>query len=136
MLRTLAMITLALAPLTGWAEAAEPALVTVRTEGSTTRLKAGETGQLKLQLLAAPGAHLNREAPVKVQLSSRQASFDRDRLTLADAQLEGDGARFEVRFTPAAQGPITLEASLSFFACTASTCARQSRRVSLAVEVQ
>lgn len=136
MRRLLAMTLLALSTPHARAEGPEVALVAVRTEGSTTRLKAGETGQLRLQLQPLPGAHVNREAPVKVQLSSRQASFDKERLTLADARLDGDGASFEARFTPTTQGPITLEASLSFYACTASTCARQSRSVSLAVEVR
>lgn len=137
MRRPLAILLLALAPLSaGAADDREPALVAVRTEGSTVRLKAGESGTLRLQLAPTAGAHVNREAPVKVQLSSRQASFEREKLTLADARLEGDGAAFEARFTPTAQGPITLEASLSFYACTASTCARQTRAVSVAVEVR
>jgi hypothetical protein len=130
-----ATLLLCLLPLGGRADDGA-ALVAVRTEGSTTLLRAGQTGQLRLQLQASPGAHVNREAPVKVVLSSRQASFDRDRLTLADARLDGTGARFEAAFTPTAQGPISLEASLSFYACTATTCAKQSRTVSLAVQVE
>jgi hypothetical protein len=128
---------LTLAPGSGRAEGDEvDSLVRVRTQGSTIRLRAGESGTLRLSLDPAPGAHVSREAPLKVQLSSAQASFERSRLTLADATLDGEGAHFEVGFTPTAQGPISLEASVSFFACTATTCARQSRTVSLAVEVR
>jgi hypothetical protein len=132
----LLVILSTLVPLSGLAADGDAALVAVRTDGSTTQLKAGERGHLHLALLAAPGAHVNREAPVKVQLSSRQATFDRPGLTLSDARLEGDGARFEVGFTPTAQGPISVEASLSFYACTATTCAKQSRTVSVAVDVR
>lgn len=134
MLRHLALALSLLGPTA--ALAAEPELVTVRTEGTTTTLQAGESGRLVLRLDPAPGAHVNRDAPVKVELSSRQASFERPRLGLADARLEDGGARFEARFTPSAQGPISLQAAVSFYACTATTCARQSRTVSVPVEVR
>lgn len=128
------LLLLALLPLT--AVAVEGELVAVRTDGSTTRLKAGESGRLAITLSPQEGAHLSHEAPVKIELVSAHAKLERERLTLADARADGNDARFEVGFTPIVQGPMRLDAKLSFFVCTPSTCERQTRVVTLHVEVQ
>lgn len=132
-----AILLLTLLPLVTLA--AEADLVKVRTDGSTTRLKAGESGRLSITLSPREGAHVSREAPLRIELASAHAQLEKERLTLADAAEghgEGGDARFEVAFTPIVQGPMTLEATLSFFVCTQSTCERQTRAVSLRVEVQ
>jgi len=126
--------------LAGFAEHGRAAdggdLVVVRTDGSTTSLKAGETGRLALTVSPRGGAHVSAEAPLRIDLSSNSAKLDKARLTLADARSDGNDARFEVGFTPVAHGPMRVDARLNFFVCTPSTCERQIRSVSVEVLVQ
>lgn len=129
-----------------WALAEQPAaegeLYEVSTAGSTTRLKAGETGKVVITIRALQGGHVSDEAPLKIELSSKQSTLTKQKLTLQDSlrpKAEGDTAvpdpRFEVEFTPTAQGSTTVEAKMTFFICSQKQCARQSRTLSVPVEV-
>ncbi len=106
----------------------------VTTEGTTTRLKAGETGKVIISIKVKNGAHVSDEAPLKIELSSKQSKLPKAKLTLADA-LDPKAPRFEVPFTPTAQGATTVEAQMTFFICTEKLCARQTKHLSLPVEV-
>lgn len=114
----------------------------VSTEGTTSKLKAGESGKLVISIKAKNGAHVSDEAPLKIELSSKESKLAKDKLTLADSlnqKKEGEtvypNPRFEVPFTPTAQGPTTLEAKMTFFICTEKLCARQTKKLSLPVDV-
>jgi hypothetical protein len=114
----------------------------VTTEGTTAKLKAGETGKVIISITAKNGAHVSDEAPLKIELSSKQSKLSKEKLTLADSinkKKEGEtnypNPRFEVPFTPTAQGPTTVEAKMTFFICTEKLCSRQTKNLSLPVEV-
>ena len=114
----------------------------VMTTGSTTRLKAGETGKIVISIKVKNGAHVSDEAPLKIELSSRESSISKQKLTLADSlnpKKEGEkdypDPKFEVPFTPATQGPTSVEAKMTFFICTEKLCSRQTRQLSFPVEV-
>jgi hypothetical protein len=114
----------------------------VSTHGSSTSLKAGETGKMVLSIKAKNGAHVSDEAPLRVELTSKQSKLGKDKLTLADAvnaKKPGDteyaDPRFEVPFTPTAQGPTSVEAKMTFFICTEKLCSRQTKQLSLNVDV-
>lgn len=114
----------------------------VSTEGTTAKLKAGETGKVIISIKARNGAHVSDEAPLKIELTSKQSKLAKDKLTLADSlnkKKEGETTypdpRFEVAFTPSAQGPTTVEAKMVFFICTEKQCMRQTKNLSLPVEV-
>ncbi len=114
----------------------------VTTEGSTTRLKAGEAGKIVISIRAKTGAHVSDEAPLKIELSSKQSKLEKEKLTLADSlnpRKDGEknypDPRFEVPFTPTAQGPTTVEAKMTFFICTEKLCSRQTKHLSFPVEV-
>ncbi len=109
-------------------------LYELSTGGSTTRLKAGESGKLVIAIIAKDGAHISEDAPLKIELSSRESVLPKPKLTQADAVKKGE-SRFEAVFTPTAQGPTSVEAKLTFFVCAKDQCTRQVRTLSLPVEV-
>ncbi len=125
---------LALALLLSLAAEPENTFYDVTTAGSTTRLKAGESGKLIIAITPKNGAHISDEAPLKIELSSRESTFAKNKLSLADAVQKSE-PRFEIPFTPTAQGPTSVEAKMTFFVCAEKQCTRQTRTLSFPVEV-
>jgi hypothetical protein len=131
--------------LARWCVAADPStseFFQVTSEGTTTKLKAGEAGKLVLSISTKNGAHVSEEAPLKIELSSKESKLTKQKLTLADSVTrQQDGGRehpdprFEVPFIPTAHGTTTLEAQLTFFLCTEKQCTRQSQKMTVPVEV-
>lgn len=119
--------------LTAFAQ--DDSLATVSTDGSTTRLKAGEQGKLVIAFHVAAGSHISDEAPMKIELSSEKAALDKKLLTLADSKQKGE-PKFEVGFGAAGKGSAAIDARLTYFVCTDTKCVRQSKKLSVAVEVQ
>lgn len=125
------------------ASAAEPAvadLYEVMTSGSSTQLKVGERGVVVIEIQTKPGAHVSQEAPLKIDLSSTGATLDKAQLASADSvnssKAADTGPRFEVGFSPRAPGPLTIEGKLVFFICTEKLCARQTKLLSVPVNVK
>ena len=68
--------------------AADPdvtSLYEVRTDGTSTALKAGEKGKVVIVIKAKNGAHVSDEAPLRIELSSKDAKLDKEKVTLADS---------------------------------------------------
>jgi hypothetical protein len=142
MIRTLTLMTL-LAQTPVLAEVDVKALYDVTTEGTSTQVKAGEKGKVVIAVKTKDGAHVSDEAPLKIELSSKGAKLDKQKLTYADSLAKkGEGEksppdpRFEVAFTAPAKGTVTVEAKLTFFICTDKVCARQTKTLALPIEVQ
>ncbi|MEW5740798.1 MAG: hypothetical protein AB1938_17855 [Myxococcota bacterium] len=128
--------------LSALAEVDVKTLYDVTTEGTSTQVKAGEKGKVAIAIKTKEGAHVSDEAPLKIELSSKEAKLDKQKLAYADSLAKkGEGEksppdpRFEVAFT-APKGKATVEAKLTFFICTDKICARQTKSLSLPVEVQ
>jgi len=126
-----------------FAETDVKSLYDVTTEGTSTSVKAGEKGAVVIAFTTKEGVHISDEAPLKIELSSKDVKLDKAKLTLADSvakKTEGGKTppdpRFEVGFTAATKGKASVEAKLTFFICTDKICARQTRTLSLPVEVQ
>jgi hypothetical protein len=124
------------------AEQVDPStLYVVSTEGTSTRVKAGETGLFVLSIQSKSGAHVSDEAPLKLELKGKQLTPAREKLALSDSvakKQEGQAfvdPRFEVPFQAPTAGKGTLEAKLTFFICTEQICARQQKSFSIPVEV-
>ena len=117
-------------------------LYDLSTDGSTASLKAGEKGTFVIAINTKEGAHVSDEAPLKIELSSKQAKVEKAKLTLKDSVgKKKEGAeyadpRFEVGFTPTAQGKGSVDAKMTFFICTDKICARQTKDLSLALDVK
>lgn len=124
--------------------AADPdvsSLYEVRTDGSSTTLKSGEKGKVVIQIKAKNGAHVSDEAPLRIELSSKDAKLDKEKVTLADSLVKkAEGStefpdpRFEVGFTPSG-AKATVDAKMTFFICTEKICARQTKTLSFPVTV-
>ena len=113
----------------------------VSTEGTTTKLKAGEKGKLVIEIRSKAGAHVSDEAPLKIELSSKESKLDAQKLGYKDSvgkkkQRRGyPTPRFEVASPPPRRARPPLEAKMTFFICTASQCARQTKNLSVPVDV-
>lgn len=118
-------------------------LYEVSTEGTSTKVKAGEQGVFVLSIKSKPGAHVSDEAPLKLELKGgEQLAPAQEKLALKDSvakKAQGQqfvDPRFEVPFKATAAGKkAALEAKLTFFICTESLCARQQKTFFLPVEV-
>lgn len=135
-MRNLMSVLMLMAAAPAFAETDLASLYEVTTEGTTTRLKAGETGTVKIAIKAKNGAHVSDEAPLKIELSSKQSKLGKEKLTLADSlNPKSEDPRFEVPFTPTAHGQSSVEAKVTFFICTEKLCSRQVKALSFPVEV-
>jgi hypothetical protein len=117
-------------------------LYELSTEGTSTKLKAGEKGVFVLSIKSKEGAHVSEEAPLKLQVKGTQLTPAKEQLGREDSvvkKAEGQAhvdPRFEVPFTAAAAGKGAVDAKLTFFICTAKICARQQKTFNIPVEVQ
>ena len=125
-----------------WAEADIASMYDVSTEGTSTAVKAGEKGKVVISIRAKNGAHVSDEAPLRIELSSKQSKLDKEKITLEDSlnkkakdAKEYPNPRFEVGFTPTTQGKTSVDAKMTFFICTETLCSRQTKNISLPVEV-
>lgn len=135
-MRTLMSVVMLVVAVPAWAETDLESFYEVTTEGTTTKLKAGETGRVIISIKAKNGAHVSDEAPLKIELSSKQGKLGKEKLTLADSVApKKEDPRFEVPFTPTAHGQSSVEAKLTFFICTEKQCSRQVKNLTFPVEV-
>ncbi len=109
----------------------------IETEGTTRQLAAGATGKLVLAIVPAKGAHVHPAAPLKIALSGTPGlKLSKEQLGHADAvDPKAEGPRFEVPFTAAA-GAQEARAKLDFFICSETWCVKQTREVSVSVDVK
>jgi len=126
------------------ARAGEPdiaSLYDLSTAGTSTAVKAGEKGKVVISIAAKGGAHVSGDAPLKIELSSKELKPEKEKLTLADSigPKETDphklAPKFEVAFAAPKAGKASLEAKLTFFICTETACNRQQKTLQLPVEV-
>lgn len=116
-------------------------LYELSTDGSTSKLKAGEKGTFVLQIKAKDGAHVSEEAPLKLEVTGKNVKAEKAKLTLADSvakKAEGQqyaNPRFEVPISAEAAGKGSVDAKLTFFICTDQLCSRQQKTLSVPVEV-
>src|SRR4051794_14408375 len=115
----------------------------VKTDGSTQKVAAGKQGTLKITFHTEQDAHISNEAPLTIKLSGKDLTPGKATLHYADSLAKpNEGGkqypdpRFEVPFTVQTKGQGSVDAQMSFFVCTEKVCARQTRTVSLPVEVQ
>ena len=141
-LGALLSVLMLLSAVPAWAQTDVASFYEVSTEGTSTKLKAGETGKVIISIKAKNGAHVSDEAPLKIELSSKQSKLGKEKLTLADSlnpKKQGEtnypDPRFEVPFTPTAHGQSSVEAKLTFFICTEKLCSRQVKNLTFPVEV-
>jgi len=113
----------------------------VSTEGTSTTVKAGEKGKVVISIHAKNGAHVSDEAPLRIELSSKESSSTKRRsrsLTRSTKRERRERVpRRTIRsgFHAEHAGKTTVDARMTFFICTESLCSRQTKKMSLPVEV-
>lgn len=140
-MRLLALLfAVSLAPLVRADEAAAEAARSYRieTEGTTRNVKAGAGGVLVITIVPLNGTHVHPQAPLKIALQATPGlSLSRSQLGHKDAvQPKAEGPRFEVPFTAARAGKEEARARVDFFICSDKWCVKQTRDLSLPVEVK
>lgn len=138
-------VALAVAALWGAsAHAADPdpaTLYELSTQGSTSKLKAGEKGTFVLQIRSKEGAHVSDEAPLKLEVAGRNVKVQKSKLTLSDSVAAKPAGqkyvdpRFEIPVVAESSGKGSVDGKLTFFICTDRICARQQKSVSVPIEV-
>ncbi|MGA9523385.1 MAG: hypothetical protein WBV82_18095 [Myxococcaceae bacterium] len=146
LLRTTSMTLAALALVActrAQAGEVDPAsLYVVSTEQSTKTLKPGEQGRYVVSISTKGNAYVSDEAPLKLELSGKNLTVEKSKLTLKDSVAKADeekkhrNPRFEVPVIAGAAGQGAVEGKLTFFVCTEKICSRQQRDVSVPVEVK
>lgn len=136
-----ALVTLAWTQAHAEGQVDPTTLYEVSTEGTSTKVKAGEQGVFVLSIKSKQGAHVSDEAPLKLELKGTQVVPAQEKLALKDSvakKVAGQqfvDPRFEVPFKAPAAGKGALEAKLTFFICSEQLCSRQQKTFSLPVEV-
>ncbi len=136
-----AMVAFASAQVQAEGQVDPTTLYEVSTEGTSTKVKAGEEGVFVLSIKSKSGAHVSDEAPLKLELKGTQVSPAKEKLALADSVTKKAAGqqfvdpRFEVPFKAPAAGKGTLDAKLTFFICSEKLCSRQQKTFSIPVEV-
>ncbi len=140
-MKALAVICSAIAATACFAQAPDVgALYDVSSEGSSQKVKVGEKGKLVITFKTKDGSHISGEAPLKIELTGKDAKLEKEKLTLADSVTKKEAGKdyvdpkFEVPFVVAAAGKATVEAKMTFFICTDKVCARQQKTLSVPVE--
>jgi hypothetical protein len=113
----------------------------VNTDGTSKAVKVGEKGKVVIAISAKAGAHVSGDAPMKIELSSKELKVEKEKLALADATTkktdkhEIEEAKFEVPFSGAKAGKASIEAKCTYFICTDKVCARQQKTIQFPVDV-
>jgi hypothetical protein len=127
------------------ADVEAPAGPEVRTETYTLVARpegegyeAGELGQFEVDLASRPGWHVNQDYPIHVEVSGSNAvHFEKTKLERTDAAEFGDDrARFNVAFTPSAEGDLPVQAKVSFAMCTDENCIMHDETLALVLPVR
>jgi len=110
----------------------------VETAGTTLAVAAGGAGKLVLSIVPLADTHVHPQAPLKIALSGTAGlKLAREALQRKDAvDPKAEGPRFEVPFTAVAAGAQEARAKIEFYLCAADWCARQTRDVSVRIDVK
>ena len=112
-----------------------------KIEALPSKVKSGAVAKARLEVVPVQGAHVSPDAPISLTVQSGAFSkVEKEKFGRADARpTDKQGVAFEVPFTAAKAGPgqkDELHARLNFFICTETLCEKQSRDVTLALEVE
>jgi hypothetical protein len=144
-------MTRAVAPVLAAALFAAPALAaedptaaaaqayTLDTSPSTATAKVGDAGKLVVVIKPkVPTWHVHPQAPLKIRFDAppalRLEKSDFGRKDVVDPKAEEP--RFEAPFVAAAAGAQQAKANVDFFICSDTACVKQTRTLSIAVNVK
>jgi hypothetical protein len=102
------------------------------------KVKKGETGHAKVEVVPRSDAHVSPDAPISLAVTSGPTlTLAKQKLGRPDARsTQAKGVEFDIPFTAAAAGTDEVKGTLSFFICTEKLCERQTQQIATAVEVR
>lgn len=110
---------------------------TVDVSKTTKAVKTGKEGQFILQIKAAPGYKVSKDAPLKIKLASEGVALSKARLKAKDAtKKEFTSPTFKVPFEGKAPGDTSIAMDATFFVCDVQICERKTAKVSVPVSVR
>ena len=112
---------------------------TYRVETSKTlKVKKGQTGHAKVEVVPRADAHVSPDAPISLALTAGPSlKLAKEKMGRPEAkETKAKGVEFDIPFTAAAAGTDALKGTLSFFICTEKLCEKQQREIAVNVEVQ
>ncbi len=112
---------------------------TYRVETSKTlKVKKGQTGHAKVEVVPRADAHVSPDAPISLALTAGPSlKLAKEKMGRPEAkETKAKGVEFDIPFTAAAAGTDALKGTLSFFICTEKLCEKQKREITVNVEVQ
>jgi hypothetical protein len=136
------LVALALLVAATVARAADPAAEAAKsyridTQGSTADVKAGGKGTLVLAIVPVEKVHVHPQAPLKITLQAPGLTLEKTSLGHKDAvDPKAEGPRFEIPFIATAAGKQDAKAKLDFFVCSDQWCVKQTRDVTVSVNVK
>ncbi len=110
-----------------------------RVETSKTlKVKKGQTGHAKVEVVPRADAHVSPDAPISLALTAGPSlKLAKEKMGRPEAkETKAKGVEFDIPFTAAAAGTDALKGTLSFFICTEKICEKQKREIAVNVEVQ
>jgi hypothetical protein len=109
-----------------------------KIEAQATKSKHGSPATARVEVVPNAGAHVSPDAPISLTVHSGTfAKVSKEKLGRTDAKpTDKHGVEFDVPFTADQAGKDALHGTLNFFICTDTLCEKQSREVTLALEVE
>jgi hypothetical protein len=109
-----------------------------KIEAQPSKAKHGAAAKARIEVVPVKGAHVSPDAPISLTVTSGAFSkVEKEKLGRGEARpTDKQGVFFDVPFTAAQAGKDELHAKLNFFICTESLCEKQSRDITLALEVE
>src|SRR5438874_2941873 len=83
-------------------------------------VKAGAKGKATIEIVPKAGAHVSDQAPLKIELSGKQVTIEKQKLSYADSVAKKEPGqeyavpKFEIPFGAAAAGKGEVSAKMSF----------------------
>lgn len=99
-------------------------------------LAAGKKSVVTVEIKLKPGGHFSDGSPMSASLQPANLRIERAELSRTDAVVGTDAARFDIPVIPVTSGPASLDADLTYYVCTATSCIRENRHLTIPLLVQ
>ncbi len=117
--------------------AAEDKKYTVDVSQTTKQVKPGDNGMFHLHIKPADGYKVSTEAPLKIELESKDLKLHKSKLTVKDAKdTKAKAPEFGVKFGAPQECSASIEVNASFFVCDENICERKKEKISIPVAVR
>lgn len=117
--------------------AAEDKKYEIDVSHTTKEIKPGDSGMFHLLIKPAEGFKVSTEAPLKIELASKELKLHKSQLTVKDAKdMKAKSPEFGVKFGAPNACSTSIEVNASFFVCDENICERKKEKISVPVAVR